>query len=191
MKKIIIPIILLFCFLNLNAQSFYGLSTSFNSEAIGFPFTNYSPVHPGVEIASNFLLKDKSHSIRFLNLKLGFYHHRRIENAFYLGSEYQHTLKALRKKLGIDLNCGIGYMHLFYPSEIYEQDGNGNFKVVNQFGKPRFYANVSVGVSYIGWVKIVPYLKQEFLLQTPFSGATSILPHSIVKIGIQVKLKTK
>lgn len=169
-------------------QVFQQYAVSLNSEAIGLPFTNYSPIHPGIEITGTIRKKEKAKSVRYTNLKMGFFHHQRVENAIYLGGEYQYSQKLFKQKLSLDLPVGLGYLHSFYPAEIYEQNDSGDFEKITQLGRPHLYVNLGIGVTYTGADKVQPFVRQELLLETPFANGIPVIPHSILKIGIQIKL---
>jgi len=161
---------------------------SLNSEAIGLPFTNYSPIHPGMEIVGTLRKNEQDKSIQYLNLKAGFFYHQRLETAIYLGGEYQYSRKLFRQKLSVDLPVGLGYLHSFYPGEIYEQNENGDFEVVNQLGRAHVYLNLGVGLTYLSASKVQPFVRQELLLEAPFANGIPAIPHSLLKIGIQINL---
>ena len=99
------------------SQVFERYAVSLNTEAIGLPFTNYSPIHPGIEISGTIRKKDKAKSVRYTNLKVGFFHHQKIENAIYLGVEYQYSRNLFTQKLSLDLPVGLGYLCLLYTSD--------------------------------------------------------------------------
>jgi len=67
------------------SQKMKQVNIALTSEAIGLPFTNYLPYHPGLEISGTLKRKEKEKSIRYLNVKAGFFHHKRLETAIYLG----------------------------------------------------------------------------------------------------------
>jgi len=170
------------------AQNLQRLSFAATTEAIGLPFTNYFPIHPGFEVEATFKRTEKTKSIRSLNATLGFFHHRKLETAVYLGGEYQYTYKLFQDRLGIDLPAGLGYLHSFYPSELYEQTETGAFESISQIGRAHLYFNVGIGLSYLGNEKIQPFIRQELMLETFFANGLPIIPHSFLKIGININI---
>ncbi|MEM6317682.1 MAG: hypothetical protein AAF960_08430, partial [Bacteroidota bacterium] len=130
---------------------------------------------------------EKPKSIRYTNVKVGFFHHQRLENAFYVGWEYQYSQK-LFNRLSLDLPMGLGYLHSFYPGEIYEQTEVGDFEKINQTGRSHLYLNLGVGLTYLSENNIQPFVRQELLLETPFANGIPVIPHSLLKIGVQIKL---
>lgn len=170
------------------SQKLEQFSVSATSEAVGIPFTNYIPYHPGIEFKGCFKKVDRPKSYRYVNANLGFFYHQRVETAFYLGGEYQYTHKLFNEKIGLDLPIGLGYMHTFYPGEVYEQKDDGEFERITQLGRPKIYVNMGIGLSYIGDSKIQPFIRQELFVETFFANGLPVIPHSLLKIGIHVKL---
>ena len=187
-RKIVLFILILPFLTNGHSQGLQQLSLSINSEAIGLPFTNYSPIHPGIEISGSLKRNERDRSIRYLNLKAGFFHHERLENAIYLGGEYQYSQKLFGGKMSLDVPMGLGYLHSFYPGELYEQNEAGDFETISQAGRSHLYVNLGVGLTFLPQSKIQPFIRQELLLETPFANGIPVIPHSLLKVGIQLKL---
>jgi len=91
-------------------------SVALITEAIGLPFTNYLPIHPGLELKTTLKTRETEKSKKSFNANLGGYFHRKLETAFYLGGEYQYTRKLFNQKVGLDFPVGLGYLHTFYPT---------------------------------------------------------------------------
>ncbi len=170
------------------AQQLDRFSIAATSEAIGLPFTNYLPYHPGIEFKLGLLLKETRHNIQHFNTTLGMYLHRRLETGIYMGGEYQYTQKLFSQKLGLTFPVGLGYSHTFYPGELYQQVENGDFEQVFQFGRPHFYVNGGVGLIYLGSKKIQPFIQQIMFVKTPFANGIPVMIHSFLKIGIHIKI---
>jgi len=187
-NKLITLIVLMLFVIKGHSQQLKQISIAATTEAIGLPFTNYSPYHPGFEVKGTFKRTEKPQSIRYINANLGFFYHERLETAIYAGGEYQYTQKLFNEKLGLDIPLGLGYLHSFYPNDLYEQTDNGDFEVVSQLGRSHLYANLGVGLTYLGSSKVQPFIRQELLLETPFANGIPVITHSILKIGVHIKL---
>ncbi|MEM6806720.1 MAG: hypothetical protein AAF696_35290 [Bacteroidota bacterium] len=187
-KKFVFFILLFSCLSSGYSQRFKQLSASLNSEAIGLPFSNYSPIHPGIEISGTLKKNDRAKSIRYWHAKAGFFQHERLANAIYLGGEYQYSQKLFKERMSLDLPLGLGYLHTFYPGEIYEQNEAGDFESINQVGRAHLYLNLGIGLTYLGSSSVQPFIRQELMLQTPFANGIPVIPHSLLKFGIQIKL---
>ena len=171
------------------AQTIKQYSIAATSEAVGLPFTNYSPYHPGAEFTTALKINEKEKSTRYIGLKAGFFYHRKLETALYLGGEYQYSFMMLNNKLSLDIPMGLGYLHSFYPSELYEQNSNGDFEKVSQFGRPHLYINLGLGLTYRMNERVQPFVRQSLLLETPFANGIPVIPHSLIHLGIQIKIQ--
>ncbi len=188
MKRILIlGLIMCFAFKVGKAQKIEQAFFSLNTEAIGLPFTNYLPIHPGAEIGLTFKTIEKQNSIHRFNAKVGGFYHERLETAIYVGAEYQYTRILFKQKLGLDFPVGLGYHHTFYPADIYILESDGSFTEVNQIGRPHLFISAGVGVSYLGHEKFQPFIRQELFIETPFANGLPYIPHSLLKIGLNIK----
>lgn len=187
-KTILTLVIILMCYLNGYTQKIERLSIAATSEAIGLPFTNYLPIHPGFEIKVTLKNKETDKSKHQYNHNLGAFFHSKVENALYFGGEYQYTRKLFNQKLGLDFPVGLGYLHSFYPSELYIQNDDGSFEKKAQLGRSHLYINLGVGLTYINEGKIEPFIRQELLVETPFGNGIPVIPHSLLKIGVNIKM---
>lgn len=171
-------------------QSFDRLSVSMTTEAIGWPFTNYFPIHPGLELRTPIMLNDSPGSQQSFNLNLGAYYHRKLQSAIYAGLDYQYTRKVFSRQLGIDLPIGLGYLHTIYPGELYSQDDQGAFESVPSIGRPHLFVSLGLGFTYLGdGNRIQPFIRQSLMIQTPFANGIPVIPHSFLSAGIIIKLK--
>lgn len=186
MKLFFFGITLFFCHV-LSAQVIDNLDIALQSESISYPFSRVSPVHPSIQIGTSFRKRIKEKSERNYNLYLGFYHHKDVENGIYLRGEYAHTF-IIAKKVGITLPIGLGYLHTFYPGELFSQNDDGSFSKVNQLGRTHIMATTGIGLSYRGFEKIEPYIQHDFMAQYPFGKTIPLLPHSFVRLGVKFKI---
>lgn len=73
-----------------NAQKVKNLSIAATSETASFPFSRYAPIHPELEIRTRLWQQEKEKSLRTVNVYAGGYYHKKIENGFYLRTDYTH-----------------------------------------------------------------------------------------------------
>ena len=157
------------------------------NENVAFPFTRYTPIHPGAEIGVGVYEVEKDKSIQTVNVYAGGFYHKRLELGLYVRGEYQYTLK-FKDKVGLDLPVGIGYLHSFYPGELYELNSNGEFETVSQTGRPHALITGGVGVRYLGFEKVQPFVRQSIGIETPFANYLPVLPHSFLSFGVTIQL---
>ncbi|MEM1319405.1 MAG: hypothetical protein AAGG75_04065 [Bacteroidota bacterium] len=103
-----------------------------------------------------------------------------METAIYLGGTYQYSQKLLKQRISLDFPVGADYLHSFYPGELYEQNAEGDFNELKQLGRPHFCANLGVSLTYLGKGSIQPFIRQELLLEIPYSEEQPI-PAGTVK----------
>jgi len=171
-----------------HAQLIKEMDIAVMGEAVAFPFSRFGNLHPGIQIGASFRQIEKQKSVRNYNAFIGFYHHQDLENAFYLRAEYAHTFVVL-KKIGIITPIGLGYLHTFYPGQVYSQNEDGTFSQVTQLGRPHAIATTGLGLSYRGFTKFEPYLQHDIMIQFPFSKVQPFLPHSFLKLGVKLKIQ--
>jgi hypothetical protein len=189
-KTILFLVVLNFGNLLLNAQNSRCLSIALTSESIAFPFTACSPINPGLECGLTLKQIDKKILTRSFLLYLGGYHHSKVENGFYIRFDYQNSLK-VKNALAIDFPLGIGYLHSFYPGEVYIMDVNtGDFNKEKQWGHAHAILKTGIGIRYIKNSKLQPYIKQEILLESSFLYNIPVIAHSFIKIGVILKIKS-
>ena len=176
--------------MNIQAQRIKQISVAVMNENIAFPFSRYTPLHPGGELGLTLKQQFKPQSVRQFNVYAGGFYHKKVETGFYIRGEYLHQL-IIAKKIGIQLPLGIGYMHTFYPGEIYELNTTtGEFEKGNQSGRPHLIANVGLGLTYINNSGIAPFIKQNLTIETPFANGIPLIPHSFIKLGVTIKISS-
>lgn len=186
MKQLFV-LILLACWITSFGQTIKGVSIAAMNEEISFPFTRFTPIHPGVEVGITFREVEKEKSIRNLNLNVGFYHHEKIENGIYLRGEYQFRPK-LGSLLTFDLSGSLGYLHTFFPGEIYEMNESSyEFEKVNQSGRSHLTGALGMGFTLVKTEKIQPFIRQELMVETPFASGVPVIIHSFLKLGVNIK----
>lgn len=175
------------------SQAIFGqgnrqLSLTAINESIAFPFTSYKEFHPGLELGFSIRTREKEHSIRQLNAYAGWFLHQHIESAFFLRGEYNYKVK-LGEAFTAGFYGGAGYMHTFYPGTLYEIDeATGEISPSSQLGRPRALISAGLQLSYRTKAGIEPFVKQEFALETPFANGIPLMPHSFLKLGININL---
>lgn len=185
--KLILTALLLFA-LGGYAQGIEQLSFAATTEAIGLPFTNYSPYHPGIEMRVKLRSKEALKNEQSYHASFGAYVHPKLETGLYLGGEYQYAQMLFQQKMSLDFYGGLGYLHTFYPGELYKQTEEGDFETVSQWGRPHFYVNLGVGLTLMKNQRVQPFIRQDMLINTPFANGLPVILHSFLKIGLIINL---
>lgn len=164
-----------------------AISFSLLNESLAFPFTRFSPIHPGAELGLTFLQQDRNKSMTQWNAYLGGFYHENVETALYLKGEFLYRYQ-VHPNVGMDLMGGLGYVHHFYPGTLYEVNGEtGDFTEVQQFGKARAMAELGIGITYTNDSRFEPFVKQSFAVKSPFANGIPVIPHSFLKVGVSYK----
>ncbi len=187
MKKIII-VFLIACWGNVYGQNIERISVSVINESIAFPFTRFIPVHPGFEVGVTLKETQKEKSIRNLNLSAGYFHHARVESGVFIRGEYLFR-PVIKSVMTLDLSTSLGYLHSFYPGELYSLDEeSGEFNKIKQWGRPHLIGGLGIGATWIKPEKVKPFVRQEFIVETPFANGVPVIVHSFLKLGVIIKL---
>lgn len=171
------------------AQQKGDLSFSLMDESIAFPLTRLTPLHPGAEIGYTLYVKGEG-NVQTFNIYLGGYHHEQVENGFYLRAEQGHHFRVI-DNVTTDLFYGLGYLHTFYPGELYEiNPDTGEFEKASQLGRPHVLASVGVGFTWVNDSFIEPFVRQDLTLESPFANGIPVIIHSFLKVGLTFKLQS-
>ena len=184
-------IFLLFLLIILTSISCFGqkiknVSISTFNESISFPFTRFLPMHPGVEIDVNLKRTVSDKMIRDFNIGVGYYYHEKLENALFLRGDYVWRAK-IKSLLTIDAMTTLAYHHAFFPGEVYHLNESGEPVKKNQLGRGHAMLGIGVGATFrLG--RVEPFIRQEMMLVTPFAKVIPVIPHSFLKIGLNISL---
>lgn len=188
MNKNLLLISLLLLGFSSSAQIAKRFSVAVLKESTAFPFTRLLPIHPGGEVVVTIAEHSRQKSISNWNVALGGFHHKNIANAFYLRGEYAYR-PIIKSLFTLDMIGYAGYMHTFYPVEIYELNSqSGEFEKITQIGRPHALAGMGIGVTLIKTEKIQPFIRQEFAIESPFANGIPVMIHSFLKLGISFPL---
>ena len=174
---------------HVTAQKIESVSVALTTETISLPFSRYAPIHPGIEIGATVWNRERGKMMYEVNTYLGAYHHKKVENGFYLKVDFMPTLK-IKNVIGLDFPVGVGYQHSFYPGKLYELDsGTGEFSEVNQMGKPHALVNFGFGLTYLKPNKIQPFIRHESVVDLPlYNGIAN--SRTFLKLGVNIKLNS-
>jgi hypothetical protein len=86
----------------------------------------------------------------------------------------------------------LGYLHSFHPREIFAQNARGEYGKVKDNGKPGaiFFLTLGAGFDFSRVSKwpVSLFIRFQPYIQTPYNPETSVLPQSMVHLGIRVQL---
>lgn len=191
MKKKIFLVILtamgMFPLSQVKAQNINNVFIAAMSETFSFPFTRFTPIHPGLEVGTSLFNKGKQNNEHHINIYLGGYYHQKIENGFYIIGEYAYRFN-YKNIIGIDLPVGGGYQHDFYPGEIYEQNStSGEWEVARQKGKAHALTTFGLGFTFLKPAKVQPFIRYQSVIDFPLYNGF-LTTRTFFKIGVNIKL---
>lgn len=168
------------------AQKIQAVSFSVQSESVSIPFTRMGKLHPGVEIGFQLYQKEKPMTNRSWNAYVGWFYHANLDQNFYVRGEYEFA-RNLNNSIGVFAPISVGYMHSFHTKTGYQQKADGSFGEKQQSGRPHAILNLGLGMRYLGFRNMEPFIKYEAMAQSPFVATVPVAPRSFFKIGTQIK----
>lgn len=118
--------------------------TSLYNESTAIPFTGFItiPIHPGVQLGTEYNYIDNESSRLFQTANLSWFYHNYLAQGIGLSTElgYEHRMKSGLSFAGL---LGLGYMHTFSTAKEFAYS-NGSYKERTDRGNPRLFPSMSV-----------------------------------------------
>lgn len=166
------------------------------SEATAIPYTQLlpAPIHPGVQIGTEFKWKEGPNFRLYPGINVGYMYHRHLFQAVFVNVEIGYDYKT---SFGINAKgkIGLGYLHTFTTQQEYQFD-NGGYVSRADKGNMRVMPSLSLGLGY--------NLKKDRLqspeifvlyqswIEFPYSpGFIPLMSHVNVHLGTKFFLSTK
>ena len=191
--KLLFVVIMLLVLVQTNAYSqikFQNIKVALISESVSIPFGQIpiNPIHPGISIGSDLVVKDQTSWYKSLGVEAGYYYHEHYEHAIMLDAtgQFGYTFGI---GLQLHLNGALGYKHSILTGETYKFEG-GEYKAKGYAAQSQFNIKlgyglefpiserISLGADYMGMIAL-PYAPDK---GKPFST------HGILKLGTKIKL---
>jgi len=148
LKKSILTLIALFPLIATGQGKVFPVSISLFNESTAIPFTKVVtlPVHPGIQIGTDFNYRVKEHSRLFQTANISYFYHNHLNQGIGINSELGYEY---RTGFGISLGglLGIGYMHTFATTEEFSFS-NGQYEKKADSGNARFFPSLSLDAGY-------------------------------------------
>ena len=189
MKHIINAFLFLFFTFSLFAQkSTFPVNVSVFNEATAIPFTKMitTPIHPGIQLGTEFNYNDKSHSRLFQTANINYFYHKHLSQGIGLYTEFGYEYR-LNFGLATQALVGIGYMHTFGTSEEFTFL-NGNYEKKADTGNSRVYPSLSFDIGFYirKNEKNSPklFIRYQSWIEYPYSpGFIPVMTHINLHIG--------
>ncbi|KJD35650.1 hypothetical protein PW52_07840 [Tamlana sedimentorum] len=192
MNKYIAILLLAFSFpaILLGQEKGIPINISFFNESTAVPFTRFitTPIHPGIQLGTEFNYKVKEHSRLFQTANISYFYHNYLAQGIGLNTEFGYEY---RLKFGLALQglLGVGYMHTFATSDEFTFSNGQYIKKVDK-GNSRFYPSLSLDLGYyLNKNKNSPkiFIRYQSWIEYPYSpGFIDIMSHVNIHIGTKI-----
>lgn len=161
------------------------LTVSLFTVATQLPGGKVLPIHPGLELGTEFRLGRNETSRWFQSAKLGVFHHRLSQTAVMLYSESGFR-PGISSRLYAELRLGAGYLHAIPDLQVFSQN-DGVYKKSSGLGRPQLMASFATG---LGWrlregsdsPKV--FVAMQCFFQMPFiKSYVPVLPNTALHVG--------
>lgn len=124
------------------------INVSIFNESTAIPFTRFvtTPIHPGLQLGTEFNYKVKEYSRLFQTANISYFYHNYLAQGIGLNTElgYEYRLKFGLAFSGL---LGLGYMHTLATSEEFTF-ANGQYVKKVDKGNARLYPSFSLDIGY-------------------------------------------
>ena len=192
--KIILTVTLLVPIMLFGQTKSLPINTSVFNESTAVPFTRFftTPIHPGIQVGTEFNYKIKEHGRLFQTVNLSYFYHNYLSQGIgittELGYEYRLTFG-----LAFEGLLGVGYLHTFATTEEFVFK-DGHYEKKTDIGNSRLYPTLSLDAGYYfrqsdkNSPKI--FLRYQSWAEYPYSpGFIPLMTHINLHIGIKFLIK--
>ena len=141
--------------------------------------------HPGIMVGTEWKLNDHQRRDWFIGANLGGFHHKKLSAGIFANGEIGYRYR-FAFGLSAQAQLGLGYLHGFYPGEVYSYDDEaGAFQKTTNTGYSAIMPSVSVGLGYpLGSASYAPELQLMYMYapEVPLNLAGL---HQMIGIGIK------
>jgi hypothetical protein len=172
------------------------INVSIFNESTAIPFTRFvtTPIHPGLQLGTEFNYKVKEHSRLFQTANISYFYHNYLAQGIGLNTElgYEYRLKF---GLAISGLLGVGYMHTFATAEEFTFT-NGQYLKKADKGNVRLYPSLSIDIGYYlkKTEKNSPkiFMRYQSWAEYPYSpDFIPVMTHISLHIGAKFFINTK
>ena len=187
--KLLFTLLLVLLFFRGEAQKVHFYTLSVFNAATQLPGAVWTtPVHPGVAAGAEWAYNRNEKNRFFQTGKVGFYHHRFVQNNAILLSEFGYR-QAIWRGLGAEMRLGGGYIHSFPGTEVFRLK-DGKYQKKAAWGRPQGAADAALALSW-QWGQGIHrrrvFAEYQFLMQFPFvKQYVTLLPVTALHIGAAV-----
>lgn len=174
------------------------ISVSVFNESTAVPFTKFFtlPIHPGIQIGSEFTHLNRKQSRLFQTVNASYFYHNYLAQGIGINSEIGYEY---RFKFGLALSAllGLGYMHTFSTTEEFTLQ-NGEYIKKRDRGNARLFPSLSFDLGFYVKPKEIyspkVFIQYQSWAEYPYSpGFIPVMTHINLHLGTKffIKYNTK
>jgi len=167
------------------------LNIALVSESISVPFGQIVPVpvHPGISIGTDLLVKDQTSWYRSLGVEAGYYYHELYEHAVMLDVVYQFGY-TFGFKLQVNLKGMLGYTHSFLTGKTFVLE-DGEYVEKRHPGQPQVNTKIGFGLQYPVHDRVSITGDYLGMIAVPYSPDTGMpfATHGLLRIGARIRFQ--
>jgi hypothetical protein len=161
------------------------------NETTSIPYTVFfpAPVHPVVQLGTEFAYQDTTHSYLYQTANVGYIYHKYLYQGIYLGTELGYDY---RFHFGLNLKAlfGLAFLHAFAVQDEYQFE-NGEYALQQDWGNARLMPSLTLGLGYRlhPAVKASPeiFLLYQSWVEYPYSpGFIPLMTHTNLMLGMKL-----
>jgi hypothetical protein len=172
------------------------INVSFFNESTAIPFTRLvtTPLHPGLQLGTEFNYSVKEHFRLFQTANISYFYHNYLAQGIGINSELGYEYR-FQVGLAFESLLGIGYMHTFSTTEEYALV-NAHYEKKPDNGNARLYPSFSLDIGYYlrNMDKNSPkiFLRYQSWAEYPYSpGFIPVMTHINLHIGAKFFINAK
>ena len=195
MNRILLFLVFISPVLLFGQQKTLPVNISVFNESTAIPFTRFvsTPIHPGIQMGTEFNFKVKEHSRLFLTANLSYFYHNYLAQGIGLTSELGYEYR-LNSGLAFEGLIGLGYLHTFATAEEFKF-ADGNYQQKADRGNARLYPSISIDIGYyLKANKNSPklFIRYQSWVEYPYSpDFIPVMTHINLHLGAKFFITTK
>lgn len=148
MNKLFVIIFLFSSSFLFGQEKLIPINISLFNESTAIPYTRFftTPIHPGLQLGTEFNYNTKEHSRLFQTANISYFYHNYLAQGIGLYTElgYEYRLKS---GLAFAALLGVGYLHTFATTEEFTFS-DGHYEKKTDFGNARLFPSLSIDIGY-------------------------------------------
>jgi hypothetical protein len=154
--------------------------------ATQLPGGKVTPIHPGIEVGTEFRYNKSDKNQWLQTVKVGGYYHKYSQTAIQVYSELNYRRKIVQKLRG-DFKLGAGYLYAIPDLQTFILE-DGTYKKKSNPGRSQLMVSTALGVRYrLSHSNDAPqlFMHIQSFLQMPFiKSYVPVLPNTALHMGV-------